>query len=163
MAPPMAPPIPDLPPRQVPVLRPDPGQNQPLVFNPDRLEQGLIWLRENWAYAVAALSLALAGVFFVQYGIEKGLLPPPMRVLAGLGFVAVFAGAANTPLASTIIAMELFGSEVGIYAALACVASYYFSGHSGIYRSQRIAHGKHRPFPRGLRLSELAAWRRRQE
>ena len=85
---PVAPPIPDLPPRQVPVLRPDPGQNQPLVFNPDRLEQALIWLRENWAYAVAALSLALAGVFFVQYGIEKGLLPPPMRVLAGLGFGA---------------------------------------------------------------------------
>ncbi|RQO71179.1 voltage-gated chloride channel protein [Aquitalea sp. FJL05] len=91
------------------------------------------------------------------------LLHLPFSLLAGLGFVAVFAGAANTPLASTIMAMELFGSEVGIYAALACVASYYFSGHSGIYRSQRIAHGKHRPFPRGLKLSELAAWRQRQD
>lgn len=91
------------------------------------------------------------------------LLQLPFPLLAGLGFVAVFAGAANTPLASTFMAMELFGSEVGIYAALACVASYYFSGHSGIYRSQRIAHGKHRPFPRGLKLSELAAWRQRQD
>jgi H+/Cl- antiporter ClcA len=87
----------------------------------------------------------------------------PFSLLAGLGFVAVFAGAANTPLASTIMAMELFGSEVGIYAALACVASYMFSGHTGIYRSQRIAHGKHRPVSARAALSELAAWRRRQE
>ena len=104
-------------------------------------------------------------LFFIGATLGNALSPLlhlPFSLLAGLGFVAVFAGAANTPLASTIMAMELFGSEVGIYAALACVASYYFSGHSGIYRSQRIAHGKHRPFPRGLKLSELAAWRQRQ-
>jgi H+/Cl- antiporter ClcA len=105
-------------------------------------------------------------LFFIGATLGNALSPLlhlPFSLLAGLGFVAVFAGAANTPLASTIMAMELFGSEVGIYAALACVASYYFSGHSGIYRSQRIAHGKHRPFPRGLKLSELAAWRQRQD
>ena len=61
-------------------------QDAPLVFNADRLADAVLWLRENWAYALAALSLALAGVFFVQYGIEQGLLPPPLRVLAGLGF-----------------------------------------------------------------------------
>ena len=59
-------------------------------------------------------------------------------LLAGLGFVAVFAGAANTPIASTIMAMELFGSEIGIYAGIACVVSYLFSGHTGIYRAQRV-------------------------
>lgn len=37
------------------------------------------------------------------------LLPLPFPVLAGLGFVAVFAGAANAPIASTIMAIELFG------------------------------------------------------
>lgn len=57
--------------------------------------------------------------------------------LAGIGFVAVFAGAANTPLASTLMAMELFGAEIGVYAAIACVVAYLFSGHTGIYRSQR--------------------------
>ncbi|PXX50634.1 voltage-gated chloride channel family protein [Aquitalea magnusonii] len=105
-------------------------------------------------------------LFFIGATLGNALSPLlqlPFSLLAGLGFVAVFAGAANTPLASTFMAMELFGSEVGIYAALACVASYYFSGHSGIYRSQRIAHGKHRPFPRGLKLSELAAWRQRDQ
>ncbi|WP_426032990.1 DUF2339 domain-containing protein [Cypionkella sp. TWP1-2-1b2] len=44
------------------------------------------WLKANWVYAVSAASLALAGVFFVQYGIENGLLPPGLRVLAGIGF-----------------------------------------------------------------------------
>ena len=63
-----------------------PPQDAPLVFNADRLADAVLWLRENWAYALAALSLALAGVFFVHYGIEQGLLPPPLRVLAGLGF-----------------------------------------------------------------------------
>ena len=70
------------------------------------------------------------------------LLQQPFPFLAALGFVAVFAGAANTPLSSTVMAMELFGSEIGLYALLACVASYVFSGHSGIYRSQRVAEKK---------------------
>jgi H+/Cl- antiporter ClcA len=72
------------------------------------------------------------------------LLQLPFALLAGLGFVAVFAGAANTPLASTIMAIELFGPQIGPYAALACVVAYLFSGHSGIYRSQRVGLLKHR-------------------
>lgn len=44
------------------------------------------WLKVNWVYAVSALSLALAGIFFVQYGIEKGLLPPALRVAAAILF-----------------------------------------------------------------------------
>jgi len=54
----------------------------------------------------------------------------------------VFAGAANTPLASTLMAIELFGGEIGIYAAIACVVSYLCSGHAGIYRAQRIGRAK---------------------
>ncbi|WP_299153265.1 DUF2339 domain-containing protein [uncultured Tateyamaria sp.] len=44
------------------------------------------WLVANWFYAVSALSLALAGLFLVQYGVENGLLPPTARVLAALVF-----------------------------------------------------------------------------
>ncbi|GJI97003.1 chloride/fluoride channel protein [Duganella caerulea] len=72
------------------------------------------------------------------------LLHLPFAMLAGLGFVAVFAGAANTPLASTIMAIELFGPEIGPYAALACVVAYLFSGHAGIYRAQKVGMLKHR-------------------
>ena len=66
----------------------------------------------------------------------------PVDLLAGLGFIAVFAGATNTPLACTLMGIELFGSENIIYYAVACFTAYYFSGHSGIYRSQRIAVAK---------------------
>lgn len=53
---------------------------------PSAADRLIGWLRENWVYAVAAASLALAGVFFVQYGIENGLLPPAARVAAALLF-----------------------------------------------------------------------------
>jgi H+/Cl- antiporter ClcA len=70
------------------------------------------------------------------------LLPLPPGLLAGMGFAAVFAGAANTPIASTLLAVELFGGEAGAYAAIACVMSYLFSGHTGIYGSQRVGRSK---------------------
>lgn len=68
-------------------------QNRPIVMRADRLQALLAWLRLNWVYALSALSLALAGVFFVQYGVEKGLLPPAARVLAALVFGAALIGA----------------------------------------------------------------------
>ena len=75
------------------------------------------------------------------------VLPLPVDVLAGIGFVAVFAGAANTPLACIFMACELFGVHLGVYAALACIASYLVSGHAGIYKSQQIAQAKHGVHP----------------
>ncbi|MDJ1484728.1 voltage-gated chloride channel family protein [Cytophagaceae bacterium YF14B1] len=66
----------------------------------------------------------------------------PVNLLAGLGFIAVFAGATNTPLACTLMGVELFGGEYILYYSIACFTAYYFSGHSGIYQSQRIAISK---------------------
>ena len=85
-------------------------------------------------------------LFFIGATLGNALshvLPLPFPLLAGMGFCAVFAGAANTPVASTLLAMELFGSEAGIYVGLACVISYLFSGHSGIYGAQRIGQDKY--------------------
>lgn len=62
----------------------------------------------------------------------------PVDLFAALGFIAVFAGATNTPLACTLMGVELFGGEHVVYFALACFIAYYFSGHSGIYTSQRV-------------------------
>jgi H+/Cl- antiporter ClcA len=70
-------------------------------------------------------------------------VPLPIALLAGMGFVAVFAGATNTPTACTIMGIELFGIESGVYIGLACVVSYLFSGHTGIYASQIIGSPKH--------------------
>jgi H+/Cl- antiporter ClcA len=66
----------------------------------------------------------------------------PVDLMAGLGFIAVFAGATNTPIACTVMGMELFGAENAVYFAVACFTAYYFSGHSGIYNSQRIGVSK---------------------
>jgi len=58
------------------------------VFTPENIQAIAAWLKENWFYAVAALSLALSGVFFVQYGIENGYLTPFWRVMGALGLGA---------------------------------------------------------------------------
>lgn len=67
------------------------------------------------------------------------LFGAPVDLFAGLGFIAVFAGATNTPIACTMMGIELFGGEYVLYYAIACFTAYYFSGHTGIYSAQRIA------------------------
>jgi len=80
-----------------------------------------------------ALGNALGSFSFLQ-----PMLPLPN--LAAMGLVAVFAGAANTPIACTLMAAELFGPDITLFAAIACFASYAVSGRSGIYQSQPISH-----------------------
>lgn len=91
-------------------------------------------------------------------------IPLPMGLLAGMGFVAVFAGATNTPLACTVMGIELFGIESGLFIAIACSTAYLFSGHSGVYSSQIIGSPKHNLFLRekGLSLSDIKAKRKRK-
>lgn len=91
-------------------------------------------------------------------------IPLPMSLLAGMGFVAVFAGATNTPIACTIMGIELFGIESGVFLALACSSAYLFSGHSGVYSSQIIGSPKNNSFIRekGLHLSEIKNKRTRK-
>lgn len=66
------------------------------------------------------------------------LLGVPVPLLAGIGFVAVFAGATNTPLACTIMGVELFGGGPIVLLAIGCIASYVVAGERGIYGSQRV-------------------------
>lgn len=75
-----------------------------------------------------------------------GLIPLPLALLAGMGFVAVFSGATNTPMACTVMGMELFGYESGIFLALACFIAYIFSGKGGIYASQELGWKKAWPY-----------------
>ncbi|QEC42768.1 voltage-gated chloride channel family protein [Pseudobacter ginsenosidimutans] len=63
----------------------------------------------------------------------------PVDLFAGLGFIAVFAAATNTPIACTLMGAELFGAGNIFYFAAACFTAYYFSGHTGVYHAQRVA------------------------
>ena len=83
--------------------------------------------------------------FFVgaTFGCVVGpLFGVPAGFAAAVGLVAVFCGAVNCPLASTFLALELFGADGMLYFALACALSFVLSGYSGIYSSQRILYDK---------------------
>lgn len=97
------------------------------------------------AFTVASLGSGFKGgevtpLFYIGATLGNALAPllqMPVGLMAAVGFVAVFAGAAKTPLACSVMAMELFGVEVGAFAALACAVSYVFSGRASIYKAQR--------------------------
>ncbi len=105
-------------------------------------------------FTIVTLSAGFKGgevtpLFFIGATLGSALssvVPLPFGLLAGMGFVAVFAGATNTPLACTLMGIELFGSECGVYVAIACIVSYLFSGNNSIYMKQKIGEAKNKRF-----------------
>ncbi|WP_281298765.1 voltage-gated chloride channel family protein [Flavobacterium limnophilum] len=90
-------------------------------------------------------------LFFVGATLGSALslvIPLPIALLAGMGFVAVFSGATHTPIACTVMGMELFGIESGVYIGIACVLAYFASGSIGIYHSQIVKGAKYRFYQR---------------
>jgi H+/Cl- antiporter ClcA len=81
---------------------------------------------------------ATSGSFFAN------LFHLDSATFAALGFTALVAGSANTPIAASIMAVELFGSPIAPYAALVCVISFIITGHRSIYPSQILAFRKSR-------------------
>lgn len=65
-------------------------------------------------------------------------IPLPLALLAGMGFVSVFSGATNTPMACTVMGMELFGYESAIFLGISCFIAYQSSGRSSIYSAQNL-------------------------
>ena len=61
---------------------------------------------------------------------------------AAIGFVALFCGVVNCPVASMLLALEVFGAEGMLFFAIACGISYVMSGYSGLYKSQKIVYSK---------------------
>ncbi|MBG6185965.1 voltage-gated chloride channel family protein [Flavobacterium sp. CAN_S2] len=85
-------------------------------------------------------------LFFVGATLGSALsliVPLPIALLAGMGFVAVFSGATHTPIACTVMGMELFGIESGIFIGIACLIAYFSSGSVGIYNSQIVRGAKY--------------------
>lgn len=105
-----------------------------------------------WKLLLTAITLStgfkggeVTPLFFIGAALGNtiaSLSGAPVDLFAGLGFIAVFAGATNTPLACTVMGVELFGANNVLFYAVACFTAYYFSGHSGIYTSQKLAVSK---------------------
>lgn len=73
-----------------------------------------------------------SGSFFAD------MLGADKATFSALGLVSLLAGAANTPIAASIMALELFGPKLGPYAAIACIISFLMTGHRSVYPSQMI-------------------------
>lgn len=95
-------------------------------------------------------------LFFIGATLGSALsmiVPLPISLLAGIGFVAVFSGATHAPITCTVMGMELFGIESGLYLGIACLVAYYASGSVGIYNSQIVKGSKYKLYQRFRRLN----------
>ncbi|HEY6144026.1 MAG TPA: chloride channel protein, partial [Flavobacterium sp.] len=90
-------------------------------------------------------------LFFIGATLGSALslvIPLPIALLAGMGFVAVFSGATHTPIACTVMGIELFGLQNGGFIAIACLMAYFSSGSVGIYHSQIVKGAKYHLYQR---------------
>lgn len=62
-----------------------------------------------------------------------------VALFAALGFVSVLAGTTNSPIASIIMAVELFGVHMANYAGLSVVIAFLITGHRSVFQSQKLA------------------------
>ncbi|HIP30227.1 MAG TPA: voltage-gated chloride channel [Sulfurospirillum arcachonense] len=80
-------------------------------------------------------------VFYVgaTSGVAFGhIIGDNIALFAALGFVSVLAGTTNSPIASIIMAVELFGTQISHYAAVSVVIAFLMTGHRSVFPSQRI-------------------------
>ena len=71
-----------------------------------------------------------------------GLLGLDTGMAAALGLVGLFCCATNSPFASIVLSIEMFGSTNLYLFAFVCVICFVLSGHSGLYASQIIQFSK---------------------
>ena len=120
------------------------------------VERAMTGKADTFAFALkllfTAVSLAaglkggeIVPAFFV--GSTFGCVVAPLlgidpAVGAAIGFVALFCGVVNCPLASLILSIEVFGTQGILLFAVSCGISYMLSGYFGLYRSQKIVYSK---------------------
>lgn len=122
----------------------------------------------KFLFTVVTLSAGFKGgevtpLFFIgaALGVALGaLMGVPTDLMAAIGFVAVFAGATNTPLACVVMGIELFGATHAVPMAIGCFMAYSASGHASIYGAQRIAVPKTRVPWQPDPAVPLQQWRR---
>ncbi|MDD2367623.1 MAG: chloride channel protein [Desulfuromonadaceae bacterium] len=100
-----------------------------------------------WKIITTSITLSCGGsggvltpIFFI--GSSLGNLfaqmfnPQYIAAFSAIGMVALLAGAANTPIAASVMAMEIFGPQIAPFAAIACMVSFLIAGYRSIYPSQ---------------------------
>ncbi len=103
-----------------------------------------VWLAK-FVFTAITVGTAMPGgevtpLFIIGATLGAALAAPlglPIALLAGVGFVAVFAGASNTPFACVIIGIELLGWLIAPLLLIGCGISYVCSSRRGIYSATR--------------------------
>ena len=75
------------------------------------------------------IGASFGGWYANMFGIEPSFL-------AAIGLICVFGSAANTPITTIMLGIELFGAEAVPYFVFASLISFIASGKSGIYPAQ---------------------------
>lgn len=111
--------------------------------------EGISWYDFIMKIIFTGLTLGAGGsggvvtpIFYVgaTSGVAFGhILGDNVALFAALGFVSVLAGTTNSPIASIIMAVELFGVEMAHYAGLSVVIAFLITGHRSVFASQKIA------------------------
>ena len=108
----------------------------------------------NWLGKILAVAVTLGcggsggvvtPIFFVGSSFGNfwaSIIGADPMTIAAIGMTAVLAGAANTPIAASMLAIEMFGPAIGPYAAMCAVVSFLMSGHRSVYPSQVLAVSK---------------------
>jgi H+/Cl- antiporter ClcA len=132
-----------------------------LLFSPRYLGLGLTTITESIGGAPVPAGAFLLKILFTAitlgFGGSGGIITPiffvgatagnffanllgfDISVFSAIGMIALLAGAANTPISASIMAIELFGPSIGPYAAVACVISFLMTGHRSVYPSQILS------------------------
>ena len=84
-------------------------------------------------------SFFIGATFGCLFGHLLGISP---SLCAAVGMAALFCGVTNCPLASMMIASELFGMAGAPYYLLAIAVSYLLSGYYGLYGEQTFLSSK---------------------
>jgi H+/Cl- antiporter ClcA len=132
-----------------------------LFRSTDFLNLGTIWLPRvfegtspvpSWAFAAKFLFTTVTLGFgfkggevtplFVIGALLGAALAPafglPVPFIAAVGFITVFAAASNTPIASTLMGIELFGAGFTLPIVITGFLAYILVGHRGIYGGHRV-------------------------
>ncbi len=111
---------------------------------------------EHWAFLIKILFTAIT----VAAGFKGGEIVPtmfvgvtlgsllsqlvglPVPLSAAIGLVSMFCAVTNCPLATILLAIEMFGSEGAIFYAIAVAISFLLSGKFSLYSSQHFIYSK---------------------
>lgn len=77
--------------------------------------------------------LTIGGTLGATLSLVTGM---PMEICAAMGCVAVYSSATNTLIAPIFIGIEMFGTDMGIYIAVACIIAYAINGNRSVYTRQ---------------------------